>query len=107
MRKATKQADYSIVGEAVHIKQVDKSFALESGDATDEELEAAKVFLEVDYGYEELANFREGSDIAEILQNASDEAKLDKAYVATLSTEPKETPAETTSEMPSDDELPF
>lgn len=107
MRKATKQPDYSIVGEAVHIKQVDKSFALESGDmefegASDELREKAEQefyaninanFVGIDYGYADLAHFREESDLAGILQNASDEAKLDKAYVATLSSEPKETPA--------------
>lgn len=119
MRKATKQADYSIVGEAVHIKQVDKSFALESGDIdlesdTAEQEFFANInanFVGIDYGYADLANFREESDIAEILQSASDEAKLDKTFVATLSTEPKETPAsETTGGGPieiEDDDLPF
>lgn len=117
MRKATKQADYSIVGEAVHIKQVDKTFALESGDSTDEQLKESEAFIGIDYGYEDLANFREEGDIAEILQNASDEAKLDKAYVASLSTETSEKPAPDTSEDPfakddgpievADDDLPF
>lgn len=113
MRKATKQSDYSIVGEAVHIKQVDKSFALESGDSTDEQLEEAKAFIGTDYGYTDLANFREESDIAEILQNATDEAKLDKAFVATLSTVPKESTETPTDAPPVDntqipeEELPF
>lgn len=124
MRKATKQADYSIVGEAVHIKQVDKSFALESGDIefegdTDELREKAETeffaninanFIGIDYGYADLANFREESDLAGILQDASDEAKLDKTFVATLSSEPKEAPA---TDAPVDntqediDDLPF
>lgn len=111
MRKATKQADYSIVGEAVHIKQVDKSFALESGDSTDEQLEEAKALIGTDYGFADLANFREESDIAEILQNASDEAKLDKAYVATLSSEPKAAPTDAVAPVDNtqvaESDLPF
>lgn len=100
MRKATKQADYSIVGEAVHIKQVDKSFALESGDSTDEQLEEAKAFSGIDYGYADLANFREESDIAEILRNAMPEAKLDASVVTSLA-EATASIGQTTSESAS------
>lgn len=76
LEKAAKKfaKDYSLVGDAVHIKQVDKTYSLESGDATDEEVEAAKEFIEYDFNYEELANFRDESDVIELLHNAEDEA---------------------------------
>lgn len=80
MKKATKNPDYSIVGEAVYIKQVDKSYSLESGDATDEQLEAAKVFIDIDYGFLELANFREEDDIRKLLEEADDN-KIDKSVL--------------------------
>jgi hypothetical protein len=66
--------DYTLVGEAVHIKQVDKTYSLESGDLDEAVIEEAKAFIGADYGYEELANFREESDIIAILQDADDDA---------------------------------
>lgn len=76
---------YTLVGEAVHVKQVDKSYSLESGDVSDEELEAAKAFIGSDYGYEELANFRETDDIVSILRDADDKA-VDKSVLPNATT---------------------
>jgi hypothetical protein len=66
--------NYSLVGEAIHLKQVDKSYSLESGEATDEQLSEAKVFIGADFGFVELANFREEDDIKTILAEADDKA---------------------------------
>ena len=77
MQKATKNKEYSIVGEAIFVKQVDKSYSLESGDLEDAQLEAAEKFIGIDYGYVDLANFREESDIVEILKEAQ-EGSIDK-----------------------------
>lgn len=73
-------AEYTLVGEAVHIKQVDKTYSLESGELPDEHLEEAKKFIGMDFDYEELANFREESDIVELLRNADDKA-IDKSVL--------------------------
>jgi hypothetical protein len=70
MKKATKNPEYSIVGEAVHIKQVDKSYSMESGDATDEQLKEAQAFIGMAFDYVELANFREEDDIKTLLSEA-------------------------------------
>lgn len=72
--------DYTLVGDAVHIKQVDKSYSLESGDATEEQLEAAKAFVGIDYGYADLANFRDEEDVIKILTEADGEA-VDKTVI--------------------------
>ena len=75
---------YSLVGDAVHIKQVDKSFALESGDLTEaqeEHLEKAKAFIGIDYKYEDLAFFREEDDILKILSEATGGVDLAKLEV--------------------------
>lgn len=77
---------YSLVGEAVHIKMVDKTYSLEAGDASDEEVAAAKAFIDQPINYEELANFREPDDIAKILSEAADEAKLDKSVLGAAAT---------------------
>lgn len=78
--------EYSLIGEAVHIKMVDKSYSLEAGDASDEELAAAKEFIGFDFKYAELANFREVDDITKILLEATDEAKLDKSVLGVAAT---------------------
>lgn len=70
--------EYSLVGEAVHIKQVDKSYSLESGDVTDEQTAAAKEFIDKDVEYEELAHFREVDNIVELL-NEADDSSIDKS----------------------------
>lgn len=72
--------NYTLVGEAVHIKQVDKSYSLESGDLDEKILEEAKSFIGFDFNYEELANFREESDIVQILREADDTA-VDKSVL--------------------------
>ncbi|MDQ0174438.1 single-stranded DNA-binding protein [Bacillus chungangensis] len=79
LEKAAKKfsKDYTLVGDAVHISQVDKTYSLESGDAPDEAIEAAKAYIGFDFKYEELANFREEKDLVELLKEASDEA-IDK-----------------------------
>lgn len=98
LRKVTKNAEYSIVGEAVHVKQVDKSYSLESGDATDEQLEEAKKFIEVDYNFVDLANFREEADILKLLSEA--DAGVDKPVLGSI---PKTQADEVT---PIEDEAP-
>lgn len=72
--------EYSLVGDAVHIKQSDKTFALESAELDEEVLEAAKAFIGFDINYEELANFREEADIISILNDADDNA-VDKSVL--------------------------
>ncbi|MGH0422127.1 hypothetical protein [Bacillus cytotoxicus] len=94
---------YSLVGEAVHFKQVDKSYALESGEASEDQLEKAKSFIGIDYGFEDLANFREESDIIALLQDAEDEA-IDKSKLPTAS---KSASNEGTPIEIDDDSLPF
>lgn len=74
MKKATKNQEYSIVGEAVHIKQVDKSYSMESGDATDEQIEDAAKLIGTAIDYVELANFREEDDIKTLLAEANGDA---------------------------------
>lgn len=86
MKKATKNPDYSIVGEAVHIKQVDKSYSMESGDATDEQLEDAAKLVGTAIDYVELANFREEDDIKALLAEANDEA-INKSALSTSATD--------------------
>lgn len=86
MKKATKNPDYSIVGEAVHIKQVDKTFSMESGDATDEQLEDAKKFIGAEFDYVELANFREIDDIKTLLADAED-GSIDKSVLGASETQ--------------------
>jgi hypothetical protein len=71
---------YTLVGEAVHIKQVDKSYSLESGEATDEQLAEAKAFIGKDFGFVELAHFREEDDIKTLLAEADDKA-IDKSVL--------------------------
>lgn len=92
--------EYSLVGEAVHFKQVDKSYSLESGEATDEQVEKAKTFIGTDFSYEDLANYREENDIITLLQDAEDEA-IDKSKLPTAANN-EGTPIDI-----SDDDLPF
>lgn len=80
MKKATKNPEYSIVGEAIHIKQVDKSYSLESGDATDKQLTEAQAFIGTEFDFVELANFREMDDIKALLAEAEDRA-IDKSVL--------------------------
>lgn len=96
--------NYTLVGEAIHIKQVDKSYSLESGDTTDEQLAEAKKFIGTDFDYVELANFREEDDIVKILSEADSEAKIDKSKIPNVAAT-KEEPAQT--DGISDDDLPF
>lgn len=68
------QPDYTLVGQPVHFKQVDKTYSLEVGDLSDEAIESAKAFIGMEYGYADLANFRETDDIIKLLHEADDEA---------------------------------
>lgn len=95
--------DYSLVGEAIHIKKVDKTFSIESGDATEAQLAEAKKFIGIDYGYEELANFREEADIIGLLHEADDEAKIDRAKLPPVPA----TKEAADSNEPTSEELPF
>jgi hypothetical protein len=76
--------NYTLVGEAIHIKQVDKSYSLESGEATDEQLSEAKAFIGTDFGFIELAHFREEDDIKTLLAEADDKA-IDKSVLGATS----------------------
>ncbi|WP_181349437.1 single-stranded DNA-binding protein [Thalassobacillus sp. CUG 92003] len=62
--------EYSLIGDAFTIKKDDKTFMIEMGDLDDKVIEEAKPFMDEDIDYEELANFREESDIIEILRDA-------------------------------------
>lgn len=96
--------EYSLVGEAVHIKQVDKTFSIESGDATDEQLAEAKKFIGIDYDFKELANFREEADIIGLLHEADGEAKIDHAKLPPV---PAAKESADTANEPADEDLPF
>ncbi|MEH7521725.1 single-stranded DNA-binding protein [Bacillus sp. JJ1503] len=72
--------DYSLVGDAVFIKQSDKTYALESAELDDAVIEAAKAFIGFDFGYADLANFREEADIITLLQEATD-GSVDKSVL--------------------------
>lgn len=103
------QKDYTLVGQPVHFRQADKSYSLEVGDVEDSVLEDAKAFIGYEFGFADLANFRETSDIIEILQEADNDA-IDKAKVPVASGE-QSTPEKATQEDApaevSDEDLPF
>lgn len=99
MQKATKNPEYSIVGEAAFFKQVDKSYSLESGDVEDEVIEAAKAFIGADFGFEELANFREKDDIVKLLNEA--EGGIDKSVL------PKVEQTAADEELPAEENFEF
>ncbi|MCY9435176.1 single-stranded DNA-binding protein [Bacillus haynesii] len=94
------QEDYTLVGQAVHFKQADKTYSLESGDLPNNVLEEAKAFIGIDYKYEELANFRDEEDIVKILHDAKDGVKKSVLPPLTASVNEK-------SNEISDDDLPF
>jgi hypothetical protein len=66
--------EYSLVGDAIHVKLVDKTYSMEAADVDEEHLEAAKQFIGMDFNYEELANFREVDDLVKILEEADPDA---------------------------------
>ena len=109
MKKATKNSDYSIVGEAVHIRQVDKTYSLESGDADDAALEEAQKFIGMDIDFKELANFRELDDVLAILNEGDDEKLNKSALTAFGASKPAEDPFANDGKPIelSDDDLPF
>lgn len=94
------KSDYTLVGQAVHFKQSDKTYSLETGDLPGDVLEEAKAFIGIDYKYEELANFRDEEDIVKILHEAKEGVK--KAVLPPLA----ESNNEKSNEI-SDDDLPF
>ncbi len=98
------QPEYTLVGQPVHFKQVDKTYSLEVGDVSDEVIEAAKEFIGADYGYAELANFREFEEQVTLLHEADDDA-INKALLPANSESNTEGGAEGDEE--SDDNLPF
>ncbi|QHZ45861.1 hypothetical protein [Bacillus sp. NSP9.1] len=95
------QPEYTLVGQAVHFKQADKTYSLESGDLPDDVLEEAKAFIGIDYKYEELANFRDEEDIVKILHEAKEGVK--KAVLPPLT----ESNNEKDNGTIDDDDLPF
>ncbi|MCY9532930.1 single-stranded DNA-binding protein [Paenibacillus alvei] len=90
LEKAAKkfQKDYTLVGDAVVIGKTSdgKSYEMSSGDLEEQVLEAAKKLLGQTIDYAELANFREVDDIAKILSEATEEAKLDKSVLGVAAT---------------------
>lgn len=80
------QKGYKLVGDAVTIGKTSdgKSYSMSSGDLDDAVIEAAKAVDVASINYEELANFREVDDIAKLLAEAADEAKLDKSVLGAV-----------------------
>lgn len=66
--------EYSLVGDAIHVKLVDKTYSMEAADVDEEHLEAAKQFIGMDIDYAELANFRDVDDLVKILEEADPDA---------------------------------
>lgn len=103
LEKAAKKfnKEYSLIGDAVFIKKVDKSYSLESGELADEIIaEAAKFIGSIEINFEELANFREEDDIRKILEEA-DGSRIDKSVLGAITSSDEEV-----TEI-SDDDLPF
>lgn len=95
LEKAAKKfsKDYTLVGDAVTVgKTTDgKSYSMSSAELDESVLTEAAKFLTEALDYEELAYFREEDDIAKILSEAADEAKLDKSVLGDV-THPDEEP---------------
>lgn len=105
------QKGYTLVGDAVTIGKTSdgKSYSMASGELDEAILEAAKAFDVSTIDYEELANFREVDDIAKILSEATEEAKLDKSVlggVATTKPADESVPIDGPIDI-SDESLPF
>lgn len=80
------QPEYTLVGQPVEFKQNGMSYTLETGDVEDTVIEDAKAFIGVDYGFEDLANFREYDDQVTLLHEADDES-INKALLPAANTE--------------------
>lgn len=92
--------EYTLVGDAFHIRQNDKTYSIESATLDDDVLAEAAKFLTEDIDYEELANFRSEDEIIAILH----EANPDKVKKSVLP--PKdETPPADEAEPIDDSEL--
>lgn len=80
---ATGQEGYEHVGKGVSVSKTSdgKSYTMKSARVDAAVIEAAKALEMSAINYEELANFREVDDIAKILEEAADEAKLDKSVL--------------------------
>lgn len=107
--------DYSLIGDAFTIKKDDKTYLIEMGDVDDSVIEAAKPFMDENIDYEELANFREESDMIAILHEAHDD-HVDKSVLPPKQSDNQsgdQTNTDTNSEENgepidiSDDDLPF
>ena len=96
---------YTLVGEAVHFKQVDKSYSLESGEATDEQLAEAKAFIGFDFKFAELANFREVDDIITLLNDAA--GGVDKSVLGSVQPKTNEKAGEEEAWTPKDEDFNF
>lgn len=97
------QPEYTLVGQPVEFKQNGMSYTLETGDADDEVIEAAKAFIGVDYGFEDLANFREFDDQVALLREADDDA-VNKTSLPSAKSEEQ---SEGGAEGDQTDDLPF
>lgn len=108
---ATGQEGYEHVGKGVTVaKTTDgKSYTMKSAKADAKAIESAKAFDVSTIDYEELANFREVDDIAKILSDATEEAKLDKSVLGAVTPNKpadESVPIENPVDI-SDDDLPF
>ncbi|AMQ66713.1 DNA binding protein [Bacillus phage Mgbh1] len=99
--------NYTLVGNVCVIKKTSdgKSYTLDSYDGDDEEsiVGKAESFLSESIPYEELANFREESDIVKILHEASGD-RVDKSVLPPL--EMDETESSDTTEHTTEEEDP-
>ncbi|MCR8843127.1 single-stranded DNA-binding protein [Paenibacillus sp. SC116] len=77
------QKGYTLAGDAVSVGKTSdgKSYSMSSGELDEAIIAAAKAFDVSTINYAELAFFREVDDIAKILAEATDEAKLDKSVL--------------------------
>lgn len=99
--------EYTLIGDVCVIKKSadGKSYTLETYDGDDDEEIAKKAaeFMNVDIPYEELANFREESDIIEILRE-SDDGYVDKSVLPEKAESDSESQADAPAEADEDDD---
>ncbi|PAE24024.1 single-stranded DNA-binding protein [Bacillus sp. 7894-2] len=115
--KAVRKFDksYTMVGDIVTISKADKTYTIGSSDLDDEaKIDAIKAAAakidQTEIDYEELANFREESDIIEILREAT-EGKVDKSVLPAAEEEEDEAVDDSAEpiedDMPEEDDLGF
>lgn len=116
--KAVRKFDknYTMIGDIVTISKADKTYTISGSDEEDEakieEIKAkASKIDQSEIDYEELANFRDESDIISLLRDATD-GKVDKSVLPKEEGSADEGKVDDSStpldpDFPSDDDLPF